>query len=93
MYVPESRKVDMDITVCGNEVLTAPNDFDKPLELHIRDPTSTFEIIMDRYIAMFSIAHDLTITHPDCKVVWYSFYSDVNCMASLNHPHIGQGSF
>ena len=82
----------MDIIVCGNEVLTTPTPFDVPVELLMRTSGGSHEINRLRYIPMFTLAHNLAVTHPDCVVNSYTFHSDSSCNVPFVHPHIGPGN-
>ena len=82
-----SRSVAMTIVVCGNEVLTAPYSFDATVELLMETGTAgTFhDITSARILAMFDLTHDVTLTHVDCIIKWYDFFSDNSCLTPLSH--------
>jgi len=82
----------MTIVVCGNEVLTAPNPFDVATEVLYESLNNFHEIDMNRYMAMFSLTHDITITDPLCTITWYSFFQDPLCTIPLNHPALSYGT-
>ena len=88
----EFRSVAITITVCGNEILTAPNPFDVPVLVLQQNFNEFYEIFMTRFQAMFVLTHPPLVTSTDCKITWYEFYKDSTCTTLFSHPAIGRGT-